>query len=134
MQSGRSCCLSAIYRQQSASQWLLPSARTWCGPTTRPLQVRHVRLFALVFVEEICMNVLVIFSFVGFDLIENLWSRCKEFPLRCFTNALEALNAALIFSTVVARSICQSVSSARWPEDQQEEDLHQEGRHEPHLQ
>lgn len=34
-----------------------------------------------------------------------------------------------VFLNSVDRSICQSVSPARWPEDQQEEDLHQEGRH-----
>lgn len=41
---------------------------------------------------------------------------------------------ALIFFTVISRSLCQSVSPARRPKNQQEEDLHQEGRHEPHLQ
>lgn len=40
----------------------------------------------------------------------------------------------LILLVVVVRSVCQSLSAARRPEDQQEEDLHQEGRHQPHLQ
>lgn len=40
----------------------------------------------------------------------------------------------LFHSFSVVRSICQSVSPARRQEDQQEEDFHQKGRHEPHLQ
>lgn len=48
MQLGRSCCLSAICRQRSASQWLWPSAKTWCGPTARRLQVRRIHFCAVV--------------------------------------------------------------------------------------
>lgn len=40
----------------------------------------------------------------------------------------------LLAALLVVRSVCQSLSAARWPEDQQEEDVHQEGRHQPHLQ
>lgn len=54
MQLGRFCCLLAIYPQQSASQWWLPSARTWCGPTTRPLQVRGFHLVARLFACFLC--------------------------------------------------------------------------------
>lgn len=51
MQLGRSCCRSAICPQQSASQWSSPNARTWCGPTARPLQVRDSHSFAAVYVS-----------------------------------------------------------------------------------
>lgn len=46
---------------------------------------------------------------------------------------LEGRNLIHSFSSSV-RPVRQSVSPARRQEDQQEEDFHQEGRHEPHLQ
>ena len=40
----------------------------------------------------------------------------------------------VIQMSLVNRSICESVSSARWQEDQQKEDIHEKGRYKPYLQ
>lgn len=107
MQLGRFCCLLAIYPQQSASQWWLPSARTWCGPTTRPLQVRGFHLVAGFFACFLCSQASRSFSllllllsdpFVKVYLLQDgrKISKKKTSTKRDDTNPI--FNEAMIFS------------------------------------
>lgn len=106
MQLGRFCCLLAIYPQQSASQWWLPSARTWCGPTTRPLQVRGFHLVAGLFACFLCsqasrsFSLLLLLSdpFVKVYLLQDgrKISKKKTSTKRDDTNPI--FNEAMIFS------------------------------------